>query len=74
MVTIRCILAIAVVKNRKGHQLDVNKAFHHGAILEFYMKLPQGYKFVGGANMVSKLKKTLYGLINMHQGSGFTSS
>ncbi|KAJ0459040.1 putative RNA-directed DNA polymerase [Helianthus annuus] len=62
MVTVRCVLSIAVQNGWTLFQLDVNNAFLYGAISEdVYMTPPEGY-FTEGKNKVCKLIKSLYGL------------
>lgn len=59
--TLRVLLAVAVQKELKIHQMDVIGAFLHGDIDEcVYMKVPEGLKCREG-NML-KLQKSIYGL------------
>uniref|UniRef100_A0A803QHV9 Reverse transcriptase Ty1/copia-type domain-containing protein n=1 Tax=Cannabis sativa TaxID=3483 RepID=A0A803QHV9_CANSA len=66
MVTIKLIIALAAIHDWFLHQLDVNNVFLHGDLHEdVYMTLPPGYCPKGHtlpANVVCKLKKSLYGL------------
>ena len=62
MVTVRCLLSIAVAKEWKCHQMDVSNAFLHGDLNEeVYMEVSQGYE-KARPNQVSHLRKSLYGL------------
>ena len=62
MVTVRCVISIAVNKCWPLYQLDVNNAFLYGDLdEEVYMIMPKGYESVG-KNKVCKLNKSLYGL------------
>ncbi|MFS7939138.1 putative RNA-directed DNA polymerase [Helianthus anomalus] len=62
MVTIRCVLSLAVKNGWSLFQLDINNAFLYGSITEdVYMSPPEGY-FSNNGNKVCKLVKSLYGL------------
>ncbi|KAL9996132.1 putative RNA-directed DNA polymerase [Helianthus debilis subsp. tardiflorus] len=62
LVTVRCIISIAVDKGWSLYQLDVNNAFLYGELNEdVYMSLPDGY-FPHEEHRVCKLKRSLYGL------------
>ncbi|KAJ0480794.1 putative RNA-directed DNA polymerase [Helianthus annuus] len=62
LVTVRCIVALAVQNNWNLYQLDVNNAFLYGDLNEdVYMSLPEGYEG-NDRSKVCKLNKSLYGL------------
>ncbi|GJU81182.1 putative RNA-directed DNA polymerase [Tanacetum coccineum] len=62
MVTVRCVLSLAVQNNWNIFQLDINNAFLYGELIEdVYMTLPEGY-FSPNDKRVCKLQKSLYGL------------
>ncbi|GJV12284.1 ribonuclease H-like domain-containing protein, partial [Tanacetum coccineum] len=62
MVTVRCLVGLAVSKNRPLFLLDVNNAFLYSDLHEkVYMSLPHGY-YDKNETKVYKLVKSLYGL------------
>lgn len=57
------MLSIVVVEDFHLEQLDVKATFFHGNLKEdFYMHHPQGHAIARKEGMVSKLKRSLYGL------------
>jgi hypothetical protein len=61
--TIRCILAMAALREWNVFQLDVKSVFLHGELTEtVYVEQPLGYVKKGTENKVYKLHKALYGL------------
>ncbi|GJX28211.1 ribonuclease H-like domain-containing protein [Tanacetum coccineum] len=63
MVTVRCLISLAVQNKWPLYQLDVNNAFLYGDLKEYiYMTIPQGFRNTGNKNLVCKLNKSLYGL------------
>ncbi|GJY17476.1 ribonuclease H-like domain-containing protein [Tanacetum coccineum] len=62
IVTVRCLINLAVQNNWCLSQLDINNAFLYGDLSEtVYMDLPEGY-FSPDDKRVCRLKKSLYGL------------
>ena len=63
MVTVHILLTIEISKGWDLYQLDFNNAFLHGDLQEdIYMKPPLGCH-PSQPNIVRKLKKSLYGLV-----------
>jgi hypothetical protein len=60
--SIRAILAIAIVKKWKVHQMDVKTTFLNGVIEEVYVEQPQGFETHDSQTHVCRLKKASYGL------------
>ena len=59
----RTIVAIAVQKGLKLHQLDITTAFLNGQLKEeIFMKQPEGFVVKGKEHLVCRLKQSLYGL------------
>ncbi|GJT96324.1 putative RNA-directed DNA polymerase [Tanacetum coccineum] len=62
IVTVRCILSLAVFNSWPMYQLNVNNAFLYRDLVEdVYMSLPEGY-FSKDDKRVCKVVKSLYGL------------
>ena len=59
----RSLVAIAVQKQLKIHQLDITAAFLNGHLEEdVFMNQPEGFIVEGKEHLVCKLKQSLYGL------------
>ncbi|GKE27984.1 ribonuclease H-like domain-containing protein, partial [Tanacetum coccineum] len=62
IVTVRCLINLAVQSGWSLFQMDINNAFLYGDLNEFvYITLPPGY-FPTNETKVCKLNKSLYGL------------
>lgn len=62
MVTVKALLAVAIVKKCKLHQIDVHNGFLYDDLdAKVYMQLPLGFSTKDSTKMW-KLKKVLYGL------------
>ena len=61
--SIRSVIALAVEKGLRLHQMDVNTAFLHGELEEeVFMRQPEGFVVKEKEHLVCKLNKSLYGL------------
>ncbi|GKA17761.1 ribonuclease H-like domain-containing protein [Tanacetum coccineum] len=60
--TVRCLINLAVQKNWKIYQMDVNNAFLYGDLKEEVYMLPHPRFFKNGETKVCKHEKSLYGL------------
>ena len=61
--SIRTVIALAVEKGLKLHQIDVNTAFLHGELEEeVRMRQPEGFAVKGKEHLVCKRNKSLYSL------------
>ena len=61
--SVRLIIALSVLNGLIIHQMDVSTAFLNGELVEdVYMKQPEGFVVEGKADMVCKLRRSLYGL------------
>ena len=59
--SLRAVLALAVNKGLKLHQVDVTTAFLYRSLEEeVYMKQPEGFIEPGNENLVCRLKKSTY--------------
>ena len=66
MVTVRCILTLAMSKGWSLHQMEIHNAFLHGDLHEdVYLKRPPGFP-PSTANLVCRLKKSPY---DLHQAA-----
>lgn len=61
--SLRTVIALAVQKGLKLHQMDVTTAFLNGELeKEVYMRQPEGFTVEGQEHLVCKLKRSIYGL------------
>ena len=61
--SIRTVIALAVKKGLKLHQMDITTAFLNGELEEeVYMKQPEGFIADGQEHLVCKVRKSIYGL------------
>ncbi|PKU80261.1 Retrovirus-related Pol polyprotein from transposon TNT 1-94 [Dendrobium catenatum] len=63
MTAIIIVLSIVAVEDLYLEQMDVNIAFLHGDFNEeLYMMQPWGYIVISNEDLVSRLRRSLYGL------------
>ena len=63
MTTLQCVLALAAQMDMELVQMDVKTTFLHGDLQEeIYMQQPKWLEEKSKANLVCKLKKSLYSL------------
>ena len=63
MTTLCCVLVLASREDMELVQMDVKIVFLHGDLQEeIYMQQPKGFEEKSKANLVCRLKKSLYGL------------
>ena len=61
--SVRALIALSVLQGLKLHQVDVTTVLLNGELEEeVYMKQPEGFVIPGKEHLVSKLKKSIYGL------------
>ena len=60
--SVRTVIALAVQKGLKLHQMDVATAFLNGELKEVYMKQPKGFETEGQKHLVCSLKRSIYAL------------
>ena len=64
--TIRMLISLSAQNNWKIHQMDVKSAFLNGTLEEeVYVEQPAGYEIEGKEDKVYKLKKALYGSLQL---------
>lgn len=64
--SIRILLALATIHDMEILQFDIKTAFLYGDLEEeIYIKQPEGFQN-GNPEIVCKLRKSLYGLNNLH--------
>lgn len=62
LITVRCLLTVAAVRNWPLHQMEVQSPFLHGELQEKVCMLPPLGCRRQGENVVCQLHKSLYGL------------
>ena len=61
--SIRVLLALMAILNMELENLDVKTSFFHGRLEEdILMQQPEGFEVQGKKNLVSRLKRSYYGL------------
>ena len=66
--SLRMLLSLVAIRDLDIVQFDITSAYLHGTLKEeLYVEQPNGYKVSGGVDRVWRLKKGLYGLVQVER-------